>query len=658
MIVCGRRLRAFAALSTRRYRTKSLLSVNEHRRPIGWITSLSVILLLCISASKLSAANLDPNNGSTLSTSPSLNRNLHEHPTWLKLLHVVPADGGGFHADIVNQDFYLTSRSPLNPATELAATIRGFSEKTENARVLRCRFQARFFWLNKQMPDRFSHLKDAACPNFDAWSDLQSISSLSVVQVSGYLGNPASAFGHLLLRVNKKTSTGQRGLQDIGVNFGAKIPDGESALQYIAKGLFGGYTAGFTDKEFYAQDHVYSSTEFRDMWAYQLNLEQDQLEFLVYHLWELINARFDYFFLRKNCAYHLAELLELVLEESFDLPVQPWYLPVSLFHQLTHLDDQLNGELVEKVSFIPSLQRDAYTEFEQLSASESAIANRIILERSFDTAPEQTSVAVLNFLLAYIDYKSVGASDELLTELKSLRQAALIRRFSLPGASAQEPIIPTTIESPATGPKSRKLRISGVSQSDDAVSTEIQIAPYAFDLLNQNKASLIDSQFKLGELTFEANAGELTLHQFDLIRLEKLVPRSSRIVDEGHRAWRMSLGFLGNPTGCINCNELFFEGGIGQSVQLGSNLLAYGFLDGRATPTNSRAGISLGSYFRVSSKLRFNGEASWFALTSGQSVNEFRLEGLLNITRNTDIHMAVRHKNELTRSSFGVILRW
>jgi len=83
------------------------------------------------------------------------------------LLHAVPTEGGGVRADIVNQNFYLTNRKPLNPAAELAATINGFSEKSEDAIALRCRFQARFYWLNKQLPGKFDHLKNADCPRFD-----------------------------------------------------------------------------------------------------------------------------------------------------------------------------------------------------------------------------------------------------------------------------------------------------------------------------------------------------------------------------------------------------------------------------------------------------------------------------------------------------------
>src|SRR5437870_6386966 len=52
---------------------------------------------------------------------------------------------------------------------------------------------------------------------------------------------PASSFGHSLLRLNTEDGSASDGLVDLGVNFGALVPDGESTLVYVVKGLSGGY---------------------------------------------------------------------------------------------------------------------------------------------------------------------------------------------------------------------------------------------------------------------------------------------------------------------------------------------------------------------------------------------------------------------------------
>ena len=99
---------------------------------------------------------------------------------------------------------------------------------------------------------------------------------------------PASSFGHSLLRLNTEDGSASDGLVDLGVNFGALVPDGESTLVYVVKGLSGGYQAGFSDKPYYAHDLMYSRTEFRDMWDYALDLVDAERMMLVYHLWEIV----------------------------------------------------------------------------------------------------------------------------------------------------------------------------------------------------------------------------------------------------------------------------------------------------------------------------------------------------------------------------------
>jgi len=66
------------------------------------------------------------------------------------------------------------------------------------------------------------------------------VSSVSLVYATGYLGNPASYYGHVLLKINSDGDT-QTALEDQAINFGAIIPDNEGMVSYILKGLMGGY---------------------------------------------------------------------------------------------------------------------------------------------------------------------------------------------------------------------------------------------------------------------------------------------------------------------------------------------------------------------------------------------------------------------------------
>ena len=81
------------------------------------------------------------------------------------------------------------------------------------------------------------------------------MSSVSVVFATGFLGNPASYYGHTLLKFNFRTGEKHTSLLDVSVNYGAILEgkhDGQ--VTYIVKSLAGGYSAGFSHIHFYYHD--------------------------------------------------------------------------------------------------------------------------------------------------------------------------------------------------------------------------------------------------------------------------------------------------------------------------------------------------------------------------------------------------------------------
>ena len=141
----------------------------------------------------------------------------------------------------------------------------------------------------------------------------------------------------------------------------------EPTLIYIFKGLTGGYEAGFSDKYYYVQDLVYSNTEFRDIWDYQLNLDEEQKLFLLLHIWEIVGKKFQYVFTTRNCAYEVSKLLEVILKEPIVHSANAWYAPVESCHGLRSIDDKKKKEgtkpLIKNVVYIPSDQMVIYAHY-------------------------------------------------------------------------------------------------------------------------------------------------------------------------------------------------------------------------------------------------------------------------------------------------------
>jgi hypothetical protein len=159
------------------------------------------------------------------------------------------------------------------------------------------------------------------------------IDSISLLYATGYLGNPASYYGHTLLKFNSSHKL-QSKLLDVSVNYGAIVPSGENPLSYIFKGMLGGYDGGFSHIEFYFHNHNYGELELRDIWEYELGFSNADVQLMVAHLWELMGKKNTYYFFRKNCAYRIAEILELAGDLKIIPDDRPWVFPQTIAAKL------------------------------------------------------------------------------------------------------------------------------------------------------------------------------------------------------------------------------------------------------------------------------------------------------------------------------------
>ena len=116
--------------------------------------------------------------------------------------------------------------------------------------------------------------------------------------------------------------------------------------------LIWGYQAA-SDQLFYRHRHNYGEVELRDLWEYQLNLTDTEVQLISNHIWELMGTDYTYYFADENCAYHIARVIELVVEDKLTPDLSPWVIPVTIFSNLAQ--SQHNGEsLIKKVQFTPS----------------------------------------------------------------------------------------------------------------------------------------------------------------------------------------------------------------------------------------------------------------------------------------------------------------
>jgi hypothetical protein len=200
---------------------------------------------------------------------------LHEDPQWLALLHYekewLPP---GTRSPVINRSFFLSEQGDRNPRAELHATLRSFFDTGAVARDdehPQCAFIARRHWLEARLGPLMEALPTVACPKYENWRAGLDAQGLTLIFPEGFMDNPASIFGHTLLRIDVTREGGPEEMLGYAIDFTADTGD-DGGIVYLAKGVLGSYPAFFGLRPYYQQLKRYADWENRDIWEYRLDV--------------------------------------------------------------------------------------------------------------------------------------------------------------------------------------------------------------------------------------------------------------------------------------------------------------------------------------------------------------------------------------------------
>jgi len=334
---------------------------------------------------------------------------LAQLPAWQALLHYHPRlVRPGFESFVDDPKFFLAVDGKTNPAAELDATLRAFfagaDAQSEHAQ---CRFIARYRWLQRELGFDAVRLPRQPCTryaNFRAQFGEQP--RLTLVFASSYLNNPASLFGHSLLRIDADAARPQ--LLSVAVNYAADTRDPMS-FAFAMKGVFGGYPGRFTGGPYHLKVTEYADLENRDLWEYRLALDAAERERLLEHLWELFPVYFDYYFFDENCAFHLLSLLE-VARPTLRLTQQfrGWTIPADTVRAVTE------AGLVTQVDYRPARATELRAAEHALTADEIALARSLVDgvvnvdDERLRALPPERQASVLELAVQLADYRRLA----------------------------------------------------------------------------------------------------------------------------------------------------------------------------------------------------------------------------------------------------------
>ena len=595
-------------------------------------------------------------------------RSLSSSSTWMKLVHYKKDDSSatGVLSDIHSKRFFLSIDGRTNPYAELLATVKAFSSQgvLDTPIHARCQFPARFLWLSRQLPERFNQIAPVECPNFKKWSLNGNVKSISIVYATGFLGNPASFYGHTLLKLNSSDKGKEKSLVDGTINFGAIVEEDDDPLTYIVKGLSGGYDGGFSHIDYYFHTHNYGENELRDLWEYELDLPQSDVDLIVAHGWELLGQKYTYYFLKENCSLRMAELIQLA--DGVDIiPDNPaWTIPQALMKKL-HRSSFYGQPLVKKIHKLPSRQTQFYDDFVDLSSKEKqwvdVIAGDIkqLQGIAFGQIAQQSQLKIMNALVDYYQYLIKKYPEEE-KKYQQLYYQVLSQRFLLPKGTVE---VDTSIEgAPHTGRKPSYTSITMVN-TDKGNRFDLRIRPAYYDELDADFTHIKSAALSMMDVTLSITDQEIELRKFDLISLRSMNSKATGLPGDQRDIWRLNAGLVNEDTECSdNCSQFRVSADMGYSYFLSPNWLGALYVGGAIQENKHQSGqgytqVSFALFGKFSAKLNSQLEYNYRRYVNGKQDEQNITRAWLRyqIGENLDSRLYLKHQQGYEMGlSFGV----
>lgn len=596
-------------------------------------------------------------------------RALAQTRAWLRLGHWREGLFGGFESQADGEAFFLHPQGRIDPAAELEQTLRAFfasaheddedpGEDAAPAHPAACRFPARLLYLQRtlDLDDRLAAhpaLRERIavdCPGFRAFRDELRAEAVSLIFSAYYLNNPASAFGHTLLRIHKRKQglAAQSDLLDAGIDFGANVDD-DNALVYAVKGIVGLYPATFRQLTYAYKIRQYADYESRDLWAYRLALTPAQLEMLVAHLWELGSTYFDYYYFTENCSYHILGAIAAAVPEAGLLDrVRTPVIPADTVKTL----EETPG-LVADIAFRPSLR----TTFHSRAARLDGEALDAIAELARDPAaalpeawPEPRRIEVLDTAADLFDMRH---ARELIEQpgspLANQKRALLARRADIPIPSPEHEVATPHEKAPHLGHPSGRFELGPSIDRDGDAAVAVGFRFSLHELADPSDGYPDFAQIEMGSVDLRIATGgkpRFILDDFSLVRIVSLNPldRFVRLP-----SWRFHLGARTPTDGaCGSCEVATVRYGAGATFAgFDDRLALFALADARIEAGHGldgiegeavRAGLGPSGGLRVAFHRRVHlvGQGEWLWHPEQRPRSPWRAEALLRAALTRD----------------------
>lgn len=591
---------------------------------------------------------------------------LSRERVWRLLLKYNKKTFGGVVSEADGMDFFNSPTGKTDPESELAATLASFfvpiEQLADGKEHPQCNFPARFKWLSRQLQFDSHRIQIQHCDRLNRWMTTLDPVGVTLVFASYFLNNPASMFGHTLIRIDSRRTGPDNQLINYGANYAAE-PDTENAFLYALKGLIGSFEGRFAIFPYYTKVQEYNNWESRDLWEYQLKFTEDQLNMMLLHLWELGGTYFDYYYFQENCSYHVLSLLEIANPEL--------HLKDQFFFSVIPTDTiklvKAQKDLVKQVDYRPAVLTKMNHKRIHMTVEEQQLLLDIVKEKAtiederFKQLPDPSKALLLNAYMDYLQYLSMQRKTD--KEVK-IPRSVLLARSRLPISDDGNNQIAQFSTRPDRGHGTDRLQF-GAGHNDHEPFLEFAYRPAYHDLMARDtgydkNSEIIFMDFKL---RYFLESERLRLDQAKFLAITALNPFDPLF---NKLSWRLDVGIdTLRDHDCNYCNV--FKGSYGRGLSYRphffSPLLLFSFADVKAEVSKGlkdyyRLGgdVEVGAYYDVAQNWRIKLSGSYQIFLLGETKLFFTTQFATRyaISQNLDVRLELNRYDHNHEGIFSI----
>jgi hypothetical protein len=296
---------------------------------------------------------------------------------------------------------------------------------------------------------------------------------------------------------------------------------------FAVRGLAGLYKGRYSTDPYYLKIQKYNNMESRDLWEYSLSLNEDQIDTLIRHLWEIGPYGSPYYFFNRNCSYQLLPLLEVARPElELSSPFVFRAIPLDTLKIVVK-----NESLEESIHERPSQIRVLMARRKLMGRTEVRLAKNLSKNPSdkinldLKSLPQDRQLLILDTALDFWRIKA-GYERDLPEEKRTIERKLLLARNEI---KKHPPILNISPGIPPHEAHGTLHSAIAYGSGKTEPFMDLSIRPALHDLNSSPHGFIKGSELEMfhTRLRYNSNLGKFYLDELRLINILSLSPWDS-----------------------------------------------------------------------------------------------------------------------------------